>query len=729
MHPNSSPSELSLSPDHETNNAKIDNHMVAVTINLTSQSKNSIDWEKEVIEPTAEVIKLFRVYGIKFTLMADMVNYFWLKENHLNLAQKYEQLLTDCVREGGDVQLLIDSNSINQENIDALLKKSKFALELILRKINPDFMIAAVRFRASWKNSFKQIYNTLVENRIVYDSSINSDQTIIDEISFEFFPYYNHQPYFANPYDPNLKPLPSEKDIVEIPVFQDSDGKSCLLDAPEGSYFASNLLTYIEKKTKAPNSSKFTKLENIIKSQLGNNYWSLKRFHKWINRFLPRRIAHYMTFYEEEKIVKNSYFVIEGYPRIDMNIAQISSNLESLVTDKRFTFLTLSEIGKKAKLDLQRSSKKTAANEADNQVQGSYSSILCNERNENQSYFLQDMIPLDGNTVLDLGCGAGYWSKRISNLYPWMKVVGVDWGKDFIDKAIKEHASENVSFQIENFEKLSFPDNHFNCVYADNVLEHAYNIDQTLQEVFRVLAPGGILVGALPSDARNPKKSCIHHNWKTVPHEIRLRLENAGFFNIEVKEIDTFLNLGMPPYPPSNDKMCYISARKYKNTLTPLERAVQAMNWVYNNLSPDPTINEVNPIKVIKLGRACNFGYTAVLGYILKREGFDVSWATMYGHGSTKNNNSDAKIKHEIIQLKINGEKVVLDPTINLCFKHSLDELLKNPSLSNISRINDKRYIEFNYHALSNSDWYGNINKYSIHNGQNKGSKLLTVTR
>jgi len=45
---------------------------------------------------------------------------------------------------------------------------------------------------------------------------------------------------------------------------------------------------------------------------------------------------------------------------------------------------------------------------------------------------------------------------------------------------------------------------------------------------------------------------------------ILLRLEEPGFFNINTNEIDTFRKLGMPAYPPSDGKMCYINACNLK---------------------------------------------------------------------------------------------------------------------------------------------------------------------
>jgi hypothetical protein len=62
--------------------------------------------------------------------------------------------------------------------------------------------------------------------------------------------------------------------------------------------------------------------------------------------------------------------------------------------------------------------------------------------------------------------------------------------------------------------------------------------DGTLNEVHRVLRDVGVLTAALPSDGRNPIRICESHSWKTVPQEVLMRLERAGFVSIEIRELD-----------------------------------------------------------------------------------------------------------------------------------------------------------------------------------------------
>lgn len=87
---------------------------------------------------------------------------------------------------------------------------------------------------------------------------------------------------------------------------------------------------------------------------------------------------------------------------------------------------------------------------------------------------------------------------------------------------------------------FSFADCAFDCVYADNSLERAYDITRTFAEIRRVLTPGGLLVTAISADAIDPDHICDNHTWKTTTHDVRARLEHAGFIAIKIDEVDIY---------------------------------------------------------------------------------------------------------------------------------------------------------------------------------------------
>jgi SAM-dependent methyltransferase len=97
----------------------------------------------------------------------------------------------------------------------------------------------------------------------------------------------------------------------------------------------------------------------------------------------------------------------------------------------------------------------------------------------------------EGKKVLEIGCGNGADGTLFAR-------AGADYtGVDLTDAAIEasrkhfEVLGLKGTFQIENAERLSFPDDSFDFVYSYGVLHHTAHPLNAFSEVRRVLKPGG----------------------------------------------------------------------------------------------------------------------------------------------------------------------------------------------------------------------------------------------
>jgi len=116
-----------------------------------------------------------------------------------------------------------------------------------------------------------------------------------------------------------------------------------------------------------------------------------------------------------------------------------------------------------------------------------------------------------GETVLDIGCGAGVDTLIAARLVgPTGRVAGVDATPEMIARARANLALvgfNNVSFEVAAAEALPFPDREFDVVISNGVINLTIDKEQALREVYRVLKRGGrlmvadmVLVTELPGD-------------------------------------------------------------------------------------------------------------------------------------------------------------------------------------------------------------------------------------
>ena len=92
----------------------------------------------------------------------------------------------------------------------------------------------------------------------------------------------------------------------------------------------------------------------------------------------------------------------------------------------------------------------------------------------------------EGDSVLDLGCGAGTKTDAFRKL--GMHSVGIDLDPEVINEATDNFPE--TSFQIGDVHQLPFPDNTFDAVFSLSVLQYV-DRKKVLSECCRVLKPTG----------------------------------------------------------------------------------------------------------------------------------------------------------------------------------------------------------------------------------------------
>jgi len=102
-----------------------------------------------------------------------------------------------------------------------------------------------------------------------------------------------------------------------------------------------------------------------------------------------------------------------------------------------------------------------------------------------------DFASARGLKVLEIGCGLGTDGAQFAEA--GADYTGVDLTEAAVDLARKRFELFDLrgKFQTADAENLSFPDESFDLVYSHGVLHHTPETGKAIQEIHRVLRPGG----------------------------------------------------------------------------------------------------------------------------------------------------------------------------------------------------------------------------------------------
>jgi ubiquinone/menaquinone biosynthesis C-methylase UbiE len=113
---------------------------------------------------------------------------------------------------------------------------------------------------------------------------------------------------------------------------------------------------------------------------------------------------------------------------------------------------------------------------------------------------LKDLLnPKNGDKILDVGCGTGILTRLIApSLFPKGSITGIDISNQFIELA-RNHIQDLkyksiIKFDVGSAEKLPYPDEYFDAVFATRLLIHVDNPQQTIKELKRVVKKKGRII-------------------------------------------------------------------------------------------------------------------------------------------------------------------------------------------------------------------------------------------
>jgi 2-polyprenyl-3-methyl-5-hydroxy-6-metoxy-1,4-benzoquinol methylase len=145
-----------------------------------------------------------------------------------------------------------------------------------------------------------------------------------------------------------------------------------------------------------------------------------------------------------------------------------------------------------------------------------------------------------GGRLLDVGCGSGDWLAK-------MCLLGWDArGLDFDAEAVAAATRRGLTVSLGPLEAMCYPDESFEAVTLNHVIEHLPDPFATLIECLRILKPKGDLILVTPNSDSLGRR-LFKAAWRGLepprhlhlfsPRSIQASLERAGFSHFEVRTV------------------------------------------------------------------------------------------------------------------------------------------------------------------------------------------------
>ena len=128
-------------------------------------------------------------------------------------------------------------------------------------------------------------------------------------------------------------------------------------------------------------------------------------------------------------------------------------------------------------------------------------------------------ISISDERILEAGCGTGRFCIKIAEDNPSSTVVGLDLSRNAIklsSEGARIRGLKNIHFIEGDIFNIPFPDNTFDVVFSEGVVEHFHNFEDAVKEKIRVTKIEGKIIMALP-------------NWYCFPHTIYKKLVGDNY--------------------------------------------------------------------------------------------------------------------------------------------------------------------------------------------------------
>lgn len=128
--------------------------------------------------------------------------------------------------------------------------------------------------------------------------------------------------------------------------------------------------------------------------------------------------------------------------------------------------------------------------------------------------------------ILDVGCGDGSFSARLKGACGAGEVFGLEISPLALGSLAPGSDVRVIQSNVDT-QDFPFPNEHFDAIFCGELIEHLYDPDHLLEEMYRTLQTGGMAVVTTPNLASWHNRIALFAGYQPHATEVSLR-HNVG---------------------------------------------------------------------------------------------------------------------------------------------------------------------------------------------------------
>ncbi|MBS1597871.1 MAG: class I SAM-dependent methyltransferase [Bacteroidetes bacterium] len=190
-----------------------------------------------------------------------------------------------------------------------------------------------------------------------------------------------------------------------------------------------------------------------------------------------------------------------------------------------------------------------------------------NESNETLYDFAIETMQLsEGDNILEIGFGNGKFFNKIFSVRNDLKISGLDYSAEMINEARASNQSHidsgKLTLRYGSSDKIPFPANSFDKVFCINVVYFWEQPGKHLEEIYRVLKPGGKFYSVLRAKETMQQMPFTKFGFNIYTREDWEAIMKNNQFSIDAVKIINEPALKFENKTYQNQSLCYIAAKK-----------------------------------------------------------------------------------------------------------------------------------------------------------------------